>query len=39
MGRPTLAAQVPGEVQLQNAKEVLWNIVSLDGHCTVIILA
>ena len=33
----TLGAQVPGEVQLQNAKEVLWNIVSLDEHCTVII--
>jgi hypothetical protein len=35
-GQP-LAAQVIGKVQIRNAKEVFWEIVSLDQHGTPII--
>jgi hypothetical protein len=33
----TLGAQVLGKVQIRNAKEVFWEIVSVDQHGTAII--
>ena len=32
-----LGAQVPGKVQIRNAKEMIWEIVSVDRHGTAII--
>jgi hypothetical protein len=33
----TLGAQVLGEAQFRNAKEVFWDVVPVDQHCTAII--
>jgi hypothetical protein len=32
MDRPELGTQVLGKVQIRNAKEVFWDIVSVDQH-------
>ena len=37
MGGQRLGAQVLGKVQIRNAKEVLWQIVSVDRHGRAII--